>query len=185
MKWLLSVAVAVMTSIVVLTSFPVGSAFALNCDDASLANATPGTRALCLQQDVTAIKDAISGGCSDSDTKTNLLFTFITNQQGFYTGIAISNTGSDPFGTVGKSGACILSFFGASAPAPITTPAIASGTTFTTLASTSAPGFQGYMIAACDFPFAHGFAFISDLGARNLAMGYIPSNICKPRIPPQ
>jgi len=36
-----------------------------------------------------------------------------------------------------------------------------------------APGFQGYIIAVCNFQFAHGFAFISDLGARNLAMGYL------------
>ena len=43
----------------------------------------------------------------------------------------------------------------------------------TTLASTSAPGFQGYMIALCNFQLAHGFAFISDIGARNLAMGYL------------
>jgi len=34
-------------------------------------------------------------------------------------------------------------------------------------------GFSGYMIAQCRFQFAHGFAFISDLGARNLAMGYL------------
>jgi hypothetical protein len=29
------------------------------------------------------------------------------------------------------------------------------------------------MFAQCNFQFAHGFAFISDLGARNLAMGYL------------
>ena len=34
-------------------------------------------------------------------------------------------------------------------------------------------GFTGYMIAVCRFQYAHGFAFISDLGARNLAMGYL------------
>jgi len=40
------------------------------------------------------------------------------------------------------------------------------------------------MIAVCNFQFAHGFAFISDLGARNLAMGYlalvIPDNNLSP-----
>ena len=35
-------------------------------------------------------------------------------------------------------------------------------------------GFTGYMIARCNFQWAHGFAFISDIGARNLAMGYLP-----------
>ena len=29
------------------------------------------------------------------------------------------------------------------------------------------------MIAFCNFQFAHGFAFISDVGTRNLAMGYL------------
>jgi len=55
----------------------------------------------------------------------------------------------------------------------VTTGSIAAGTVYTTLASTSASGFQGYMFALCNFQFAHGFAFISDLGARNLAMGYL------------
>ena len=36
-----------------------------------------------------------------------------------------------------------------------------------------APNFQGYMFAVCNFQYAHGFAFISDVGARNLAMGYL------------
>ncbi len=53
------------------------------------------------------------------------------------------------------------------------TGSIATGTVYTTLASTTAAGFQGYMIAVCNFQLAHGFAFISDLGARNLAMGYL------------
>jgi len=44
---------------------------------------------------------------------------------------------------------------------------------YTTLASVTVPNFQGYMIAICQFQYAHGFAFISDLGARNLAMGYL------------
>jgi hypothetical protein len=29
------------------------------------------------------------------------------------------------------------------------------------------------MIAVCNFQYAHGFAFVSDVGARNLAMGYL------------
>jgi hypothetical protein len=32
-----------------------------------------------------------------------------------------------------------------------------------------APGFQGYIEVVCNFPFAHGFGFFSDVGARNLA----------------
>jgi hypothetical protein len=106
--------------------------------------------------------------------QTVLLYPFVTNQGGFDTGIAIANTTTDPFGTKPQAGSCTLNFFGASAPAAaVTTGSIASGTVYTALASTSAAGFQGYMIAVCNFTLAHGFAFISDLGARNLAMGYL------------
>jgi hypothetical protein len=38
---------------------------------------------------------------------------------------------------------------------------------------TGNPGFQGYVIARCFFQYAHGFAFISDLGAARLAEGYL------------
>jgi hypothetical protein len=106
--------------------------------------------------------------------QTVLLYPFVTNAAGFDTGIAIANTSADPFGSAPQAGTCSLSFYGSSAPsAAVTTPNIASGTVFTTLASTAAAGFQGYMIAVCNFQLAHGFAFISDVGAKNLAMGYL------------
>ncbi len=128
----------------------------------------------------------IGGNCSDSALKTHLLFTFVTNVAGFDTGFAISNTTSDPFDTTEVAETCTLSFFGATnAPTPVTTPSIAAGTTYTTLASTIAPNFTGYMITTCNFPLAHGFAFISDLGARNLAMGYLATNICTTRVSPR
>src|SRR5207248_11308694 len=102
------------------------------------------------------------------------LFPFVTNQAGFDTGIAIANTSTDPFGTGPQSGTCQLNWFsGATSPPPITSANVASGATYTNLASIAVPGFQGYMIAICQFQYAHGFAFISDLGARNLAMGYL------------
>jgi hypothetical protein len=104
---------------------------------------------------------------------TVLLYPFVTNQGGFDTGLAIANTSTDPFGTRTQSGTCDLNFYGTSAPPKVTTANIATGTVYTTLASTAAAGFQGYMIAVCQFQLAHGFAFISDLGARNLAMGYL------------
>jgi hypothetical protein len=105
--------------------------------------------------------------------RTNLLFPFVTNQAGFDTGMAIANTTKDPFGTDAQAGTCTLNFFGDNAPAPVTTASVASGTVYTALAQSVAPNFQGYMIARCQFQFAHGFAFISDVGARNLAMGYL------------
>jgi hypothetical protein len=104
---------------------------------------------------------------------TVLLFPFVTNQNGFDTGLAISNTTTDPFGTRTQNGSCTLNFYGASAPPAVNTGNIATATTYVTLASTAASGFQGYMIASCNFQLAHGFAFVSDIGARNLAMGYL------------
>src|SRR5262249_34151125 len=85
--------------------------------------------------------------------RTVLLFPFVTNQLGFDTGLAISNTSTDPFGTTPQAGTCSLNFYGASAPAAVTTPSIASATAYVNLASVVAPGFQGYMIAVCGFQF--------------------------------
>jgi hypothetical protein len=97
----------------------------------------------------------------------------VVNQGGFDTGIAISNTSTDPIGTPPATGACTLSAFGANAPAPVVIKPIATGTSYTALASDLFPGFSGYMFALCNFQFAHGFAFISDAGARNFATGYL------------
>jgi hypothetical protein len=108
---------------------------------------------------------------------TNLLFPFVTNQAGFDTGLAIAATSQDPFGTSLQSGTCTLNFYGAGAPAAFTTPTVTAGTVYTTLASTVAAGFQGYLIAQCKFQFAHGFAFITDgFGGpgRGLSEGYLP-----------
>jgi hypothetical protein len=106
--------------------------------------------------------------------QTLLLFPFVTNTTGFDTGIAIANTSTDPVGTAAQNGACVLSWYDGNGKTPnVNTGNIATGTVYTTLASTSAAGFQGYMMALCNFQYAHGFAFISDIGARNLAMGYL------------
>jgi hypothetical protein len=37
------------------------------------------------------------------------------------------------------------------------------------------------MIATCSFSYAHGFALISDAGARNLATGYLAQVVCANR----
>jgi hypothetical protein len=111
--------------------------------------------------------------------QTYLLFPFLTNAAavGLDTGIAIANTSMDPstIGTATQQGICDLFFYGANAPAtlPVATPMIPAGTVYATLVSTPAPGFQGYAIARCNFQWAHGFAFISDIGLRNHTMGYL------------
>ena len=114
---------------------------------------------------------------------TNLLFPFVTAQAGFDTGIAISNTSLDPFGTATQQGACTMYYYGntngGAAPAAATSPVVPAGTTLAFLLSSggsgvaATPGFQGYMIARCAFQYAHGFAFISDAGANRLAEGYL------------
>jgi len=108
---------------------------------------------------------------------TTLLFPYLTNAAGFDTGVAISATATDPFGTIPQSGTCTLNWYGAAFTGATPTPNIPSGTTYSTLVSITlnnvTGGFTGYMIAVCRFQYAHGFAFVSDLGARNLAMGYL------------
>jgi hypothetical protein len=105
---------------------------------------------------------------------TALLYPYVINVNGFDTGLAIANTTTDPFGTTAQAGTCTLYFYGSTAPAAaFVTPTIATASVYANLASTLAPGFSGYMIAACNFQLAHGFAFVSDVGARNLAMGYL------------
>jgi hypothetical protein len=115
--------------------------------------------------------------------RTILLYPYITNQGGFDTGLTVANTSQDPmgWGTAAQNGICTFTFYGGTTAAPTTpphtvsTPNIAAGTVWADTLSDPlmAPAFQGYAFAVCNFQFAHGFAFISDVGARNLAMGYL------------
>jgi hypothetical protein len=121
---------------------------------------------------------------------TSLLWPYITNQAGFDTGMVISNTSKDPWGDSEQSGACRIYYYGfttggGAAPAPVDTPVVpagqhaiwtlSSGGTVQTAGGTIAavPGFQGYAIAICQFQYAHGYGFISDIGATHLAQGYL------------
>jgi len=120
-------------------------------------------------------------GSSFTLCSTSLLFPFVTSQSGFDTGVAISNTSMDPFGTTkgapNQAGTCQLNFYGAGAPTTPNTvsPNIPSGTTYATVLSSVAPGFTGYIIAQCNFQFAHGFAFVEfGLGTTSgLSQGYL------------
>jgi hypothetical protein len=120
---------------------------------------------------------------------TNLLFPFVTNQAGFDTGIALANTSRDPFGNAVRpqSGGCSLYFYGSLADGgqvlgERSSAAVDPGSTLTFVVSsggshgiTGMPGFQGYIIAQCNFRYAHGFAFITDgpIGAARVAEGYL------------
>jgi hypothetical protein len=101
--------------------------------------------------------------------RTSLLFPFVSAADGFDTGLAIANTTSDGGTTSPQAGTCTLNFFGDNAPSAFTTPSVAGGTVYVNVASGVAPGFRGYMIARCNFQFAHGFAFVQS------TVGYTPS----------
>lgn len=117
--------------------------------------------------------------------RTNLLFPFVTNTSGFDTGLVISNTSSDPFGTVPQRGPCTLNYYGSTsgggaAPGVQTSGTVNEGTQLIwtlsnggNLGVAATPGFMGYIIAQCNFQFAHGYAFVSDLGASRVAEGYL------------
>jgi len=112
--------------------------------------------------------------------RTNLLYPFVTNQAGYDTGLAIANTSQDPYGTLTQHGTCDLNFFNGSTtpppPAKFTTADVGAGSVYTNLLSIVAPGFQGYIIAVCNFQYAHGYAFLlggTPGSANQVAQGYI------------
>ena len=99
--------------------------------------------------------------------ETTLLFPFVTNKAGFDTGIAISNTSE-------QAGLCSISYHGADAPDAWDSDEIAAERHTTFLVSTTAPNFQGYIMADCGFQNAYGFGFITGAGAEpTLAQGYL------------
>jgi hypothetical protein len=137
----------------------------------------------------------VFGACS-----TNLLFPFVTNANGFETGIAIANTSKDPFSTKNQSGTCTLNYYqsgvsGATNPTAVTAPNLTEGANQPYLAgedyaftltqslavnSANPATFQGYIIAQCNFSYAHAFAYILGglqpgmfVNPNNTAMGYL------------
>lgn len=148
--------------------------------------------------------DPPEGGNFINVTKciTYLLFPFLTNKFGYDSGMAIANTSLDgdatsgPFSILGagaapQSGGVRL--FGweqytiggtapTTSPRTYLVPNLEAGNTWADSLSNTAglgstfAGFQGYIIAACDFQFAHGFAFISSpspFATGALAEGYL------------
>jgi hypothetical protein len=121
---------------------------------------------------------------------THLLFPYITNLGGFDTGIAISNTSLDEYGTSPQAGICnIYAFTGGKGLAAYPTPSIPAGSTWAALidgATTPivAPNsFSGYMIADCNFQYAHGFSFITQVGTFLGTEGYLALIIPDPPKP--
>ena len=125
---------------------------------------------------------ATVGGSAFSACSTSLLFPFVSNQLGFDVGVVIANTSSDPTNLLklNQSGSCSLNFYGTGAPATAaSTGTVAAGQVYAALLSGVAPGFQGYMVAKCDFQYAHGFAYINyGLGtSAGVTTGYLANVI--------
>jgi hypothetical protein len=131
---------------------------------------------------------------------THLLYPFVTAVPGFNTGIAVANTSDTtttsssgtvsnilPNGVSGQTGPCTFYYYGegpagAAAPSPQTSGDVPAGkvlvfnvagggANYGTINGT--PGFQGYVIAKCNFRYAHGYAFISDNNLAIFAQGYL------------
>ena len=99
-----------------------------------------------------------------------LLFAHVAGSPGFDTRIAIINPTLDLPGVTGQSGACSIHYFGQNAPASqLTTPippggrlAFALSTGAASMGVPAAPNFSGYIAANCEFPYARGFAAITE-----------------------
>ena len=95
---------------------------------------------------------------------TTMLFPYVTNQFGFDTGIAISNSSTGVTGVAGAeatAGTCKITVYGKGSHVSWETAVITSDDpTYANLLSGSAPGMQGYAVAVCNFAQAHGYAFL-------------------------
>jgi len=132
--------------------------------------------------------------------RTILLFPFVTSSAGFDTGLAISNTSTDPFRsasnavtTSAQAGTCTLNWYPSgpetagvtttvgTAITPTATAIIVSGSVWAHDTSEFVANFTGYMVAVCNFQYAHGFGFISQAGQPyNGTMGYLATVIPDP-----
>jgi len=132
-----------------------------------------------------------------SDCVTNLLFPYVTNQNGYDTSYSVANTTSDAlaFGAGNgankhlQNGSCTLSLWPTndttlSSASPLgtasqyTTPTIPAGSVYAfSPSATSFSGQTGYVIAVCRFLNAHGFAFLTNGFAQSagpqLSHGYL------------
>lgn len=108
---------------------------------------------------------------------TTLLFPFVSNRAGFDTGIAIANTSMDWKGTPPQRGPCMVHYIGNTGedgpmpPDDLSNVVEGGEVLLFTLSQgnpvrliNGAPNFQGFIVAMCEFQYAHGFAFINDGG---------------------
>jgi hypothetical protein len=123
-----------------------------------------------------------------------LLFTYVTANAGFDTGVAIANTTGDTavFGdneAPNQLGKITFYFFDRNdgfVGSTETAADVTTGTTYVNVLSgllpTGVTAFEGYVIAKADFQFCHGFAFIADSAFATIAHGYVANVIPDPAI---
>ncbi len=166
-----------------------------------LATAKPiGDVAIGASVSLSAQANDVAGVGTMNSPVTNLLFPFITNQQGFDTSIQISNSSADElaFSTgsaTSQSGTCTLTLYPTDMANPtatavgnnpinLTTPNIALGQTYQLPQSASSFSAQsGYVLAVCRFLDAHGFAFVAsgNISAATISQGHLAMIIPDPR----
>ena len=132
----------------------------------------------------------------------SLLFPYVTDGNGYSTGLSIDNTSLDPFGTTPQNGYVQLYYFpnslsgytAVTGPFTQTTqvPVGAGDQLLIVLGFGSAspgnagirgtPGFSGYIIAVANFQYCHGYAFISDTYVQKFAEGYIANVLDSPSL---
>jgi hypothetical protein len=166
-----------------------GEASAFSGDDTN-ANAVPRYLQNVSPSDPSRgiIKDPFSGAPTPfftiKPTRTQLLYSFVTNLVGWQTGIQVSNAGKDDgvFGNTGQAGALDFYFFPTANPTFHFTPTnggigrgldgnglLQPGSDFAATLDQllTASGhanlvgnFDGYVIVVCHFNFAHGAGFV-------------------------
>jgi len=106
------------------------------------------------------------------------------------TGVAISNSGSDPIGTKGQTGDITLTFISSDGSTTITKDktslaslgGVKPGQTVPfTLQTLLGVDFQGYLIAVCNFQFGHGVAFINNPTIASSGTAYVGLELINPR----
>jgi hypothetical protein len=118
----------------------------------------------------TTVTSITTGGTPAQPVGTNLLFPLVQAfPQSQNTEVAISNTSADPFNTATQSGTCTFTVFGAGVTpvATFTSPTIQPGTTFHLSVGGIIPSgtnVTGYMFVSCNFSYAHGLAFLENIG---------------------
>jgi len=117
-----------------------------------------------------------------------LLFTYVTSENGYDTGIAVANTTGDTevFTTAFEAADQVgkITFFYYSATdgyvGKYSTSEVGTGKSYIQLVSKQLPTgvtkFSGYVIAKAEFQFCHALAFVADTAWSNFSHGY-PANI--------